>query len=250
MAQFFSMVSFWVGIIGTIAALASLGPGNLKFILVIVFLLLLIIGAIKYLSIIFDLKNAVSILISAKQLGIKRIHAYGRSGKQMTKALKNAKNISILTASGSRFFWMYKATLTEALLKQRTNIKVALATPQSEFVKDIEEAEQRTSGNRADLEIDQVLAVLSECAKNAREKEKDEKRVGTIQVGHFTTQLRSTMIICDSWAWMNIALPPKTAVDSVTFELIEYNKGYFNDCLNHFNRIWNIIEKKGTVRLL
>ena len=58
------------------------------------------------------------------------------------------------------------------------------------------------------------------------------------------------MILCDdTWGWLTLTLPPARAPETPSFEL---GKGgqrtIIAACLKHFNRTWDIVQKRGATR--
>jgi len=67
-----------------------------------------------------------------------------------------------------------------------------------------------------------------------------------VEIGYYTTQLRSSLILCDDdWGWLTLNLPPKRAVQSASLELSQANNGLLRDCIDHFERCWEIVEQCG-----
>ena len=68
-----------------------------------------------------------------------------------------------------------------------------------------------------------------------------------IQVGHFTTQLRCTMVLCDdTWGWLTLTLPPMRSVEAASFELVPGS--LLTACITHFSAIWDTVKERHRVR--
>jgi hypothetical protein len=104
-----------------------------------------------------------------------------------------------------------------------------------------------------DTELDiirvRLLEALSEAAVNIQ---RTGLTLGRAEVGYFTTHLRSTMVLCDkSWGWLTITLPPFRATETVSMELGPTSgRPLLQTCVDHFDRIWEIVEERGEVEVL
>ena len=69
-----------------------------------------------------------------------------------------------------------------------------------------------------------------------------------IYIGHFNTDLRSSILICDNtFGWLTLNLPPARAIQTLSFELIEGKDSLLTTANEHFDRIWDICTLRGTV---
>lgn len=110
--------------------------------------------------------------------------------------------------------------------------------------------EKRGPQETISRQIIEVQGYLNEYAKEAQVGKREEE-VGKLRVGFYSTQLRSTLVICnDDWGWLTFSLPPERAVQSVSLELFNTEEGLLSRSIKHFDRCWEIVEKNGKTILL
>jgi hypothetical protein len=144
--------------------------------------------------------------------------------------------------------------LTEVLSRGAT-VQVLLPEPTGPFLSDVEEFEavHVSRGLALETEVELVrtrlLEALSEAATTCV---RTGATLGRVEIGYFTTHLRSTMIICDdTWGWLTVTLPPFRATETMSMEL-EPNepRSLLRTCIAHFVRTWSIIDSRGAVQAL
>jgi len=191
------------------------------------------------------------LVIPAQSVGIARISTDGQAGPIMSERIAQAHSIAIMSTSSPRLIEIQKTYMVEALSKGRS-IRVLVPELEGTFVGDVEESESE------DVPRDSISTEIDIVKKRLREAKGEATRLsgrlgtnylGNIRLGHFTTHLRSTLVLCDdTWGWLTITLPPARAAQTPSFELI--NKGnhtLLEACLRHFDRTWTIIEGRGGV---
>lgn len=241
-----SLISFLLGVLGTLVTIFEIPSGPLRISSLILFLLLTCGGLLSLLFQEVDLLSALLNLKQLKRLGIHRI--YTPSGGNIgTQQMANARNVRIMAVSANALIKNRKSEIVNALRKQRALIRVLLAEPDSQFVSDVEETESPYRVGQISAEIRNVERLLSEYVEEAASGRRVEE-IGKVEIGYYTTHLRSSLILCDeSWGWLTLNLPPKRAVQSVSLELSQANRGLLKDCIRHFDRCWEIAEQHGRV---
>ena len=241
-----SLISFLLGILGTLITIFEIPSGPLRILSLTLFLLLTCGGLLCLLFQEVDLLSALSNLKQLKRLGIHRIYTTG-GGNIGIQQMASARSIRIMAVSANALIKNRKNEIVNALRGQRALIRVLLAEPGSQFVSDVEETESPYRVGQIGPEIRNVERLLSEYVEEAASGRRIEE-VGKVEIGYYTTHLRSPLILCDeSWGWLTLNLPPKRAVQSVSLELSQANHGLLEDCIRHFDRCWEIAEQRGRV---
>lgn len=227
-----------LGILGVFATLMSM-PENLnslKLIFVIVGIALIITAAIFFTSYYIDFSNAISILKSAKKLGIRRIKENGLGEDELKNRLKKAKNIKMITTSGLIFFRTSEEEIISALVNN-ARISLILSRYNSEFITETEEIENRSKGEIKD-ELRQMSAIISRFSNEAN-KRTNNKTTGIINVKYFNTHLRLPFILIDDeYLWLTLTLPPQRSTQSHSLEIIKKESSLLQNCNKHFDELW------------
>jgi len=199
-----------------------------------------------------------TILKPCRSQGITKVVPNGKADSNtMESNLEVAREIKVITTSGTRFLDGYRRSISKALAKGAT-MRVLIPKPESDFVRDVGESEREGKGGeerREEIfqEIGEADRRLSEYLAEAnRLGSKDKSQLGTVLIGYFTTHLRSTLILCDDkWGWLTITLPPLRASETLSFELSQVgSECILSDCIRHFDRTWDIIESRNDVTRL
>ena len=188
------------------------------------------------------------------RLGITRVSEDGVAGEALKYKLAESTSIRILSSSAFRLLDTYRGSLTEAL-SNGCSVRLLIPKPGSQFLMDLDEFEavHVSRGLSLDTELEVVktrlLEALSEAAANIRQS---DSPVGSVEIGYFTTHLRSTMVLCDaSWGWLTITLPPFRATETMSMELSQtIYRSLLRTCIAHFDRAWEIIKGRGDVEVL
>jgi hypothetical protein len=151
----------------------------------------------------------------SEKLGIRRISLNGKAGDAMDDSMSRARAIAIMSTSALRVIELQKPNIVEALA---SGCQVRVLVPELDglFVKDVDESESEDDiRDPISDEIRKVERVLREAlgeASRSPELSDGVSLIGSIQIGYFTSHLRSTMVLCDdSWGWLTITLPPARA---------------------------------------
>jgi hypothetical protein len=204
-----------------------------------------------------------AIVQACEHLGITRISTDGAAGDVMSEKLRSAQSIRIISTSAIRLIERNMSYLIEAL-SNGCSVRLLVPRPRSDFIRDVEEVE-RVGGLDSDLlpraasldaEIANISIKLSEALSEASRIRPSPlpSQAGKVSLGYFTTQLRSTMIMCDeTWGWLTITLPPLRAMETASLELTslelvsDTDRSLLRACLIHFDRTWEIVERRGDV---
>ncbi len=153
--------------------------------------------------------------------------------------IEGAKTIDIIRTSGPTFFRELRIPFMTAL-QNGALMRVILATPNSEYIKDVE-IMQRTDPNY------QYVNNISE------ELIQSEINLGNISngnifLGHFQTQFRANILILDQKKafYTPVLPPPKLSEDTVTFCLASGH--LLTDCIVHFNTVYNMLVAQNKIR--
>jgi len=200
-----------------------------------------------------------NILRPCEALGIVKISTDGKSENAihpLGNELKNAKEIRIISTSAFRIFEDYQSQVTKAIANGAI-LRVLVPERSSQFLQDVEESERRPSGDKIADEIARVEDRLLSCVRQAQEEQVGSKRIRGAYLGHFSTHLRSTIILCDSridnnkWGWLTVTLPPLRAVQTASFEMRDIgDEPLIISCHKHFERVWEIAESRNQIKEL
>jgi Domain of unknown function (DUF4062) len=194
-----------------------------------------------------------NLIAPAQAAGIVRISPDGQAGPVMSERIGRAHHIAIMSTSATRVIEIQKTYLVEAL---SAGCAVRLLVPelQSPFLQDVEQSESEDAYREPiSDEIVKVRRRLREAvgeASRLASRRQGSAAVGSVQVGYFTTHLRSTMILCDDqWGWLTLTLPPARAPQTPSFELSNTGQQHtlLEACLRHFDRTWTIVAERGKV---
>jgi hypothetical protein len=191
----------------------------------------------------------------SNELGISRISSDGQAGPALSSNIADARAIAIMSTSGDRIIEIQKPYLIEAVLSG-SQIRVLVPERDGAFIHDVEESEQRLpERDSISDEIRRVKRRLGEVLTEANQSARlnpESSIVGSIQMGSFSTHLRSTMILCDdAWGWVTMTLPPARAAETPSFELTNSGRRpLMRVCLRHFNRTWQVVEQRQQVETI
>jgi hypothetical protein len=190
------------------------------------------------------------IIETIKELGITSVLKESRDNKNLSAYLIAAKKIRVMSVSGQMLIRSRKTQFMEAI-SSGADIKILIATPLSQLVVDIEEAESQHRSGEISSEIYQVKKLLREYVDEAAKKMSGEalnRYSPKIYLGHFGTHLRASIIMCDDkWTLLTLNLPPKRSVETVSFELVDCNNGLMRDVVCHFDKAWEFAANQGNI---
>ncbi|MEU1286631.1 DUF4062 domain-containing protein [Kitasatospora sp. NPDC005856] len=183
------------------------------------------------------------------RIGVARISVDGQAGNALSENLGKASSIGIMSTSGKRLIEIQAPYLTKALTAG-ARVRVLVPTPDGQFLADVDESESLWD-QRSPIaaEVREVEARLRAIVREARTR---SSTVGSIEIGFFTTHLRSTMILCDrTWGWVTLTLPPARAPETPSLELRGTSEfGLLDACWKHFDRTWAIVEERDDMRTI
>jgi hypothetical protein len=236
-----TLIVISLGLLGFIANMLSLisVSEKVKLILAIIFSVSIAIGFGKWL---FEtnIKNFFNNFMMIRKLGIRKIYDTGKGSPDLNKKIKSGTDIKIMVISGDNLIKGLKNEMVYALAEKRSEIKLLIGTPGSEFIQDVENAESRSRKGQISAEIRKVVRYRDEYIAEAKSKA-GGKMIGNFEIRFFNTELRSLITIVDNkWAWITPHFPPARALQSMSFEVVEKNEGLLiKACVNHFDTIWN-----------
>ena len=233
-----------MGAVGTLYNAVQSGDIVLK----IIFIALLLIGIISAICIYLKEKINQPLLLKCNRTGILDIQHDGKcSNEKMSDKIRNAEKIDIFFYAGSGFFNAFQNELVDALEKNRAEIHIIIGTTNSLFLNDLDKIEfkyHRGSTRSISTEIDIIKSYIEEW------REKRAVGKGTIELKHFSTELRMSMILIklkngEEWGWITLAMPPIKAIDTISFEIENNSEGVnlYKQSKKHFDSVWNILPK-------
>jgi nucleoside 2-deoxyribosyltransferase len=200
----------------------------------------------------FD-RELVDILKPCRAKGISKVSVDGIADPPtMTSNLGTSKLIRIMSTSATRLLEIYRPSIVRAF-QQGARIQVLVPEPKSQFVKDVNESESvHVPRTGIEEEIRDIESRLIDFREEARRTIEPQQALGTAEIGYFTTHLRSTLVLCDDrWGWLTITLPPLRAPETVSFELAGTgDNSLLDSCIKHFNRTWEIMVQRSSIKRL
>lgn len=246
MNRLWPLILSLLGVVGVIGTLVGLEPANpWRTPLVITTILLLAAGMFATLASWIVRPRPWRILPACKELGIDRVHPSGDGGPANSRRLASAREIRVMAVAAVSLLHRQKPHFVNALRAGAT-IKILIASLDSQFVLDTEEAESSTRVGNISKELEVVDGLLPEFLSEARLASGGNR--GHILVGRYSTHLRSSIIVCDdNWGWLTLNLSPKRAQHSCSIELTPKRGGLLSDMIAHFDRVWAIAESREAV---
>ncbi|MFG2936584.1 DUF4062 domain-containing protein [Streptomyces sp. NPDC048282] len=183
------------------------------------------------------------------QLGIRQVSIDGVAGPEMRENLARAHTTRIMSTSAVRLLEIYKQPFINAV-RAGGRIKVLVPEPGSIFLADVEESESN-HGPRGMTISEEVSMVRQRLLDIVREVHllgatHAPAPIGTVEIGYFTTHLRSTLVLCDyHWGWLTLTLPPARAPETASLALNGGDLSLLNVCIRHFERTWEIVTRRG-----
>ncbi|MET7704053.1 DUF4062 domain-containing protein [Streptomyces sp. NPDC005485] len=193
-----------------------------------------------------------NLLEPCARLGIRQVSVDGVAGPEMPDNLARARIIRVMSTSAVRLIEIYKQSFVAAL-KSGGHIKVLLPDPQGSFVTDVQESESAYGprGVKISEEVTLVHYRLREVLGEAAASTSPSASLGTVEIGYFTTHLRSTLVLCDEhWGWLTLTLPPARAPETASLVLNPADRSLLSVCVRHFDRTWDVVASRGATELL
>jgi hypothetical protein len=180
----------------------------------------------------------------AAYLGIGCISRSGSAHELILKQKHPITKLRIMMYSGAGL----KPLLDNDYLKNivivdKADVKILLATPDSEFVREIEDIEGEAG--RISRGIEQTRISIERVQKEAAEAGK-ERTVGSLTVYYYNTQIRSAItLINEKTGFLTLSLAPFFGSNTASFEL--FNTGeesLFTRCSGHFDAVWERVRQR------
>ncbi len=193
-----------------------------------------------------------------RNLGITYLTEMGTAPKDiLSEKIRTANVVKILSTTARQFFCSYIEDITE-MLHRGGELRLLIPSPDSEFLEDVQQIEQRHPRNSIHTEIYATLDQLRTALHASNGK-------GNIFIGCCYTLLRQTETICINeneriWAWTTLTMPPLKAsggtvslasqcdkVHPDTPQINGKNIALASLANTYFDKIWEFSEKRNTV---
>lgn len=181
------------------------------------------------------------------ELGVIRVYAtVGEDDSYLSQRLERAKKIRILAMNAEMLLRNLPIPLKNAL-KSSTNLEVLISLPDSELVHEMEQMEKddgRGPGRSIEQCIRHTKPELLSLIRESRAElpPRDHHRLGSVCLGHFNTQYRETMIICDdAWVWWTPHLNPARGAERPTFVFQGQEAKLTRLCIRHFEAVKRMV---------
>jgi hypothetical protein len=127
--------------------------------------------------------------------------------------------------------------LKKIVVEDRALVKILLASPYSEFAKEIEDI--LGEGGRISVGVEQTIKSI----KRVQDEIRKTPRPGaaeSIMVRYYNTQIRSALtLINDDAGFLTLSLVPSFGSDTASLELLNTGgDSLFDRCSKHFNAVW------------
>ncbi|MCC9710333.1 DUF4062 domain-containing protein [Streptomyces sp. MNU76] len=188
------------------------------------------------------------------RLGIGQVSIDGVAGSEMRENLARARTTRIMSTSAVRLLEIYKQSFIDSV-RDGGRIQILLPDPEGTFLADVEESES-AHGPRGVKISEEVAVVRQRLLEIVREvpnsgSGRPLSSFGTVEIGYFTTHLRSTLVLCDDhWGWLTLTLPPARAPETASLALNGGDRSLLNVCVRHFERTWEVVTSRGSTELL
>jgi hypothetical protein len=128
--------------------------------------------------------------------------------------------------------------LRKIVVEDHARVKILLASPGSECVRELEDIEGEAG--RISRGIEQTMVAIARVQNEVKEAEKDHT-VGSITVRRYNTQIRSAItLVNDEAGFLTLSLAPFFGSNTASFELCNTGgESLFNRCSGHFNAVWD-----------
>ena len=237
--------------VGTVASIVGVEGSWQKPLAVTVCILLLVIAVVAFWK--APLLQLVPALMAMRRCGIVSIDRSGDSGPEMEEALGQATSIKVMATTAIHFLTAYRGHLVDALVKRRATITFLLAESSSQFVKDLDEIEEQRGQGSLGRELENVHKEIRVLTKEARQKAPNDETIGTVKLGHFSTLLRNTFILCSNsecdtkLGWLTMTLPPKRCMERGSISFLIRQGDLFDACTDSFDRTAAIADARGAL---
>ncbi|MBT6005723.1 MAG: hypothetical protein HOG79_08390 [Prolixibacteraceae bacterium] len=164
--------------------------------------------------------------------------------------IEESKNIKLMFVSASYFLTTFYNELRKSLIKGG-DIQLLLASPNSSFVNDINEIENRKDTNGISQEINLSIERLKQLVSEARKESRLPSTGNATEYGFYNTHLRSSLIIIDNkYCFVIPNVPPKRTRESLGFFFNLDNTSDDNPSsyyLYHFDSLFCELKEKNKI---
>ena len=176
-------------------------------------------------------------------LGITRVYTTAtEDNNYFIENVSKARKIRILAINIEMLLRNMSLPFKTAL-KNRTEIEVLVANPESELVQEMEKMEL-TDGRPSGRSIQQCIREVEPQLINILRESfnelpsQDHARIGKIMIGYFNTQYRESIIICnDDWVWWTPHFNPARGNQRPTFVAEGQESQFVRLCIQHFDAV-------------
>jgi hypothetical protein len=172
---------------------------------------------------------------TSSKIGLKRIELGKYStdeNARMGDMIRGAHTLRLLLPNASNFAQSFKDDFEEFFQKPDSSMQVIFATPNSDFYKEMTQMTLGTKWQEKDYETNRGLVNTSRQRLLSAAKGDESK----VAFRYFDTQFRVPLIIIDNrYCFLTIRLPPHEGEESPR---LEFDGGYAQTCINHFNEVW------------
>lgn len=176
---------------------------------------------------------------AVKTVGIRRLTMKGSiETKALRPLIRSAKSLKIIFVSADTFVTTHLNDIRECL-EAGGDVRLIVATPDSEFIHNINLVENRPKDDGISPEISDTIKKIKRAAREARINSDAEFKVS---YGYFTTQLRLSLIIIDDRiCHVILNYPPKRTSESLGITVEKKasdKKGLAVDLISHFDLLF------------
>ncbi|MDQ5823134.1 MAG: hypothetical protein M3441_02860 [Chloroflexota bacterium] len=229
--------------IGTIVSIVALPESIYRLGLIMLLALTGAAMAIHMMVNTLSLRRSRASLQALRALGIEQVTGSGRF-QELYDRISTSREIKIMAVSAETFVRLGENAIITALVECNCHVKVLIAKSGSSLVTEVERLEGVNRLGQIHTEIIHTRERLKEIVERAQKQSRSRNgSVGRIWIGSYESAIRNSMVICDnSWCWFTPYFPPKRAVDGVSLVLRPAARGLLEDCIHHFDSVWQLYE--------
>jgi hypothetical protein len=166
---------------------------------------------------------------------------------EFIERLDTATRVDMIFTTGQRFLQTHKRHL-EAMIANNGHLRVLVAKPRSQFLRDVQDMESGPTWKRTDLSSEVHGAI-----QTLREIREFSKR-GVIEFGTYTTHLRTSAVIIDNkFAWVVLTFPPLRTTETPCILAENTIHGKPNPvvdmAVSHIERIWDVLPQDSKLEI-
>jgi len=236
---------FVLGAIGTVKSIL----GNETPIYMGICISVLSISIIIFITVLVKELCKPRLILQCNSLGITEIYYQrepSKNGQLLEEWIADAQRIDLFFTIGVAFFNTYQWIILDAMNKNRTAIRVILGKKHTPFLNAVGEMEIEDGCIDNTQNINTELDLVEELIRTLRTRAGNN---GRIELRHFETEFRTSMILIESAkkecrGLITITTPPLKAAESVAFVVkdTKHEKTIYKQCKKHFNCVWKRID--------